>query len=63
MLTIEKIHKLYEGNPLLRGVSFQVGQGKRFACWVLPAAARALLRIIAGLEGLNPGGFYGTALT
>ncbi|MFN7037275.1 MAG: ATP-binding cassette domain-containing protein, partial [Bellilinea sp.] len=28
MLTVENIHKHYEGQPLLRGVSFEVGAGE-----------------------------------
>ncbi len=56
MLTIEKIHKLYEGNPLLRGVSFQVGQGET-VCLLGPSGSgkSTLLRIIAGLEGAESG--------
>ncbi len=56
MLTIEDIHKMYEGKPLLRGVSFSVGTGET-VCLLGPSGSgkSTLLRIIAGLEQAESG--------
>ncbi len=50
-LEIRNIHKDYDQKPLLRGVSFTVGQG-RTCCLLGPSGSgkSTLLRIIAGLE-------------
>ncbi len=50
-LEIRDIHKDYDQKPLLRGVSFTVGQGRTF-CLLGPSGSgkSTLLRIIAGLE-------------
>ena len=51
MLEIENIHKTYEGQPLLQGVSFAVGPGET-VCLLGPSGSgkSTLLRIVAGLE-------------
>lgn len=56
MLSIENIHKRYEGQPLLNGVSFQVGAGET-VCLLGPSGSgkSTLLRIIAGLEEAEAG--------
>ncbi len=56
MLTVKSIFKTYEGQPLLRGVSFAVGQGETL-CLLGPSGSgkSTLLRIIAGLEQAERG--------
>jgi len=51
LLEVLDIHKVYEGAPLLRRVSFAVAQGET-ACLLGPSGSgkSTLLRIIAGLE-------------
>jgi ABC-type Fe3+/spermidine/putrescine transport system ATPase subunit len=51
MLQIVNIDKTYEGQPLLRGISFTVGRGET-VCLLGPSGSgkSTLLRIIAGLE-------------
>lgn len=56
MLAIENIHKRYEGQPLLKGVTFQVRAGET-VCLLGPSGSgkSTLLRIIAGLEEAEAG--------
>ncbi len=56
MLSIENIHKHYEGQLLLNGVSFRVGAGET-VCLLGPSGSgkSTLLRIIAGLEEAESG--------
>ncbi len=56
MLTVDSIKKTYEGQPLLRGVSFTVGEGETL-CLLGPSGSgkSTLLRIIAGLEQAEGG--------
>jgi ABC-type Fe3+/spermidine/putrescine transport system ATPase subunit len=56
MLEVHEIHKTYEGQPLLRGVSFSVGQGET-VCLLGPSGSgkSTLLRIIAGLDDFDSG--------
>ena len=51
MLTVKEIEKSYEGQPLLRGVSFSVDENET-VCLLGPSGSgkSTLLRIIAGLE-------------
>jgi ABC-type Fe3+/spermidine/putrescine transport system ATPase subunit len=56
MLTVTGIHKSYEGEPLLRGVSFTVGQGETICLLGRSGSGKStLLRIIAGLETAESG--------
>lgn len=56
MLTVEDIKISYEGQPLLNGVSFEVGSNET-VCLLGPSGSgkSTLLRIIAGLEGPESG--------
>ena len=51
MLTVENIEKTYEGQPLLKKVSFKIDQ-EETVCLLGPSGSgkSTLLRIIAGLE-------------
>lgn len=56
MLTVEDIHKQYEGQPLLRGVSFSVQHGETVCLLGSSGSGKTtLLRIIAGLEAPERG--------
>jgi ABC-type Fe3+/spermidine/putrescine transport system ATPase subunit len=56
MLTLENIHKHYEGQPLLEGISISVAPGETL-CLLGPSGSgkSTLLRIIAGLESAEQG--------
>ncbi len=51
MLNVQDVQKTYEGQPLLRGISFKVAKGETI-CLLGPSGSgkSTLLRIIAGLE-------------
>jgi len=55
-LSVREIHKMYEGKPLLRGVSFDVAEGETI-CLLGPSGSgkSTLLRIITGLEAAESG--------
>jgi ABC-type Fe3+/spermidine/putrescine transport system ATPase subunit len=59
MLQVVNIHKTYEGQPLLEGVSFTVTPGET-VCLLGPSGSgkSTLLRIIAGLEEAEEGRVY-----
>ncbi len=59
MLEVVNIHKTYEGQPLLEGVSFRVTPGET-VCLLGPSGSgkSTLLRIIAGLEEAEAGRVY-----
>ncbi|MCS7282517.1 MAG: ABC transporter ATP-binding protein [Anaerolineae bacterium] len=59
MLKVVNIHKTYEGQPLLTGVSFTVVRGET-VCLLGPSGSgkSTLLRIIAGLEEAEAGQVY-----
>jgi ABC-type Fe3+/spermidine/putrescine transport system ATPase subunit len=56
MLELEKIHKTYEGQPLLQGISFTVTEGETVCLLGSSGSGKStLLRIIAGLENADQG--------
>ncbi len=59
MLEVINIHKTYEGQPLLEGISFTVTPGET-VCLLGPSGSgkSTLLRIIAGLEEAEKGRVY-----
>ncbi len=59
MLEVVNVHKTYEGQPLLEGVSFTVARGET-VCLLGPSGSgkSTLLRIIAGLEEAEEGRVY-----
>lgn len=56
MLEVKDLWKSYEGKPLLRGVTFEAGQGETI-CLLGPSGSgkSTILRIIAGLEEAESG--------
>jgi len=56
MLTLTHLHKTYEGQPLLKGVSFSLAAGET-VCLLGPSGSgkSTILRIIAGLEQADSG--------
>ncbi|MFZ5920097.1 MAG: ABC transporter ATP-binding protein [Chloroflexota bacterium] len=61
MLELTNIHKTYEGQPLLRGISFSVAAGETVCLLGASGSGKStLLRIIAGLEAAESGrAFWG----
>jgi len=59
MLRVEEIYKDYDGKPLLRGITFEVGQGELVCLLGSSGSGKStMLRIIAGLEGPKSGKVY-----
>ena len=55
-LEILEIHKTYENQPLLRGISFTLGSGQTICLLGASGSGKStLLRIIAGLEPPDSG--------
>ncbi len=56
MLQLVDVHKTYEGQPLLRGISLAVGRGETICLLGASGSGKStLLRIIAGLESPEAG--------
>ncbi len=56
MLKVENVYKTYEGQPLLRGISFSVAAGETVCLLGASGSGKStLLRIIAGLEVAESG--------
>lgn len=56
MLEVQNIHKTYEGQPLLRGISFSVAEGETVCLLGASGSGKStLLRIVAGLEAAESG--------
>ena len=56
MLRVEEIYKDYDGKPLLRGITFEVGQGELVCLLGSSGSGKStMLRIIAGLEDPKSG--------
>lgn len=59
MLKVERIYKSYEGQALLKGVSFEVGEHETVCLLGSSGSGKStLLRIIAGLEPSEAGRIY-----
>ena len=59
MLKVDNIYKQYEGNPLIRGVSFVVDQNETVCLLGASGSGKStILRIIAGLEKPESGKIY-----
>jgi spermidine/putrescine transport system ATP-binding protein len=56
MLSVQNLYKSFEGQPLLKGVSFDVDQGET-VCLLGPSGSgkSTILRVIAGLEASDSG--------
>ena len=66
MLEVQHIFKSYEGEPLLKDISFKVGTGETICLLGASGSGKStLLRIIAGLEDADAGSvlFHGADLT
>lgn len=59
MLEVRDLHKIYEGQPLLRGVSFTVEAGETICLLGRSGSGKStILRIIAGLEQAEKGDVF-----
>lgn len=56
MLTVTNLHKTYEGQPLLKGISFSLAAGETLCLLGASGSGKStILRIIAGLEQAESG--------
>ena len=59
MLTLKNIHKSYDKNPLLKGISFSVTEGETISLLGSSGSGKStILRIVSGLESAEKGDIF-----